>query len=201
MSLKTESILIFKYLIQIKKNKAFAQNALNHYLFRLLCDKGIHNLLRGGNQINLENNNLVLFFYSHDRNRIVWKNRNKIHSKPKNTSRTSIKSNTSEDSILSTICITRHNLEFNKKVTIIFQIDKKKRVEISIEFNKKIKQLIKLFFRKIGRLDLFNDKEIFFYCFNKYIPHNSEDLIGNMLGEKLGTLTIVVQDPEKKIKI
>ena len=202
-----ENILTFKNIIQIDKNKAFSLNALNHYLFKLLSNKGIQNLFSNGNLVSLENNNLILSLhstsknsdmnYSPKKNKFYSKNRNRN----KNSSPTSLKSNASNDSLTSTLCVTHLNLEFNNKIPIVFQLGKKIRKEISIEFNKKVKELIKLFFKSINKSDLYNDKNISFYYFDKYLAHDSGEFIGSIFNQSKGSRIVIFKDLAQKIKI
>ena len=207
MSLNMENILTFKNIIQIDKNKAFSLNALNHYLFKLLSNKLVQNLFSNGNLVSLENNNLILSLhstsknsdmnYSPKKNKFYSKNRNRN----KNSSPTSLKSNASNDSLTSTLCFTHLNLEFNNKIPIVFQLGKKIRKEISIEFNKTVKELIKLFFKSINKSDLYNDKNISFYYFDKYLAHDSGEFIGSIFNQSKGSRIVIFKDLAQKIKI
>ena len=60
--------------------------------------------------------------------------------------------------------------------------------------------LIKRYFKKIKKPDLYLDQSIRFLMDAKLIPHDSNDLIKSFISEYNSLYTIVVDDLEEKIK-
>ena len=88
-----------------------------------------------------------------------------------------------------------------KKVTITFQKSDRIKLELSIESNKKFKELAILFFKKVNKPGLLNDKNIIFYYNNKIIHHNSNELIKDIFNVNQKSNIVLVYDPENIIKI
>ena len=60
-----------------------------------------------------------------------------------------------------------------------------------------MKELIKKYFKRINRLDLFGDKSINFLMNGQAIPHKSKKMIKNFIGGVNIGRTIVVNDNDK----
>ena len=69
-----------------------------------------------------------------------------------------------------------------------------------IDPNKTMRELIKIFFDKIKRGDLFGDENILFLYAAKIFSHYSDDLIIDIIGNN-DTMTILVEVLDDKIKL
>ena len=92
----------------------------------------------------------------------------------------------------------RQNLSAND-VEIIFTTSKQSKIKIIIDSNKTMGELIKTYFKKIKRLDLFGDSTIIFLIDAKTINHDSNDLIKNYINKENINNVILVFDQEDKI--
>ena len=88
-----------------------------------------------------------------------------------------------------------------KEIKIVFQINNELKVEIYIDYSKKIKDLILLFFKKIKQINLYKDKEIYFYHNNKILSHDSKENLKSIFKYEKGSKIILVNDLAKKIKL
>ena len=68
------------------------------------------------------------------------------------------------------------------------------KIEIIIDPNKTFHELIKFYFDKINRSDLFGDERINFLFKAKNIPHDSKDLIKDYINKEFEVNTIIVND-------
>jgi len=73
-----------------------------------------------------------------------------------------------------------------------------KKIKILIDRNKKMKELIKIFFKKIKRPDLYNDKDIAFLKNGRNYLHDSDNLIKDEISEESNI--ILVSDAQEKIE-
>ena len=96
--------------------------------------------------------------------------------------------------------MTIDNLDQHNQHTFVFQTTSQYNVEISIDDNKALKELIKSYFKKINRLDLYKDKNIRFIFKGDVIPHNSKNRIKTLLNELEDGNIILVDDVEERIK-
>ena len=88
----------------------------------------------------------------------------------------------------------------NSTILIILKTTSQDEVKISINHNKTMGELIKCYFNKIKRKDLYGDESILFMKNAKLINHNSSELIKTYFeGLNEGNI-IVVTDLEDKIK-
>ena len=74
------------------------------------------------------------------------------------------------------------------------------KIQINIDPNKPVKDLIKFYFEKINKPELYGDSSIKFIMNAKLIPHDSNDLIKSYLNGKIDINTCVVADDDDKIK-
>ena len=86
------------------------------------------------------------------------------------------------------------------KIPIIIETTSQIKVQILIDPNKTMVELIKYYFKVIGKKDLFNDQSIRFILNANLITHNSKDLINNYIKKETKVYTIIVDDLEDKIK-
>lgn len=73
------------------------------------------------------------------------------------------------------------------------------KAEINIESDKTLKELILEYFKKINRLDLFGDKEIYFLFWGKNISLDQKDLVDQHFKENQENQIIVVDNEDKFI--
>ena len=190
MSLNLDNALIFEFLINIVRDKMFNMNkALNNYIFAYLCKNAIKSLIYKGNPIKLEKINIKFNLYSHKSINKATRNKNYIY-----------KSNIYNDSTLTSIYNTHRNNDLNKTIAIKFKIIGTLNIEISIEINKKMNELIFMFFEKIKRQELFNDKSIKFFHQNEQIPHDSEELIKERFYNSEVPKIILIRDMKNKLR-
>ena len=74
------------------------------------------------------------------------------------------------------------------------------KIQVTIDPNKPAKDLIKFYFEKINKPELYGDSSIRFIINAKLIPHDSNNLIKSYLNSKIDINTIVVADDDDKIK-
>jgi len=87
-----------------------------------------------------------------------------------------------------------------KKSKFIFETTRQLKIQVDIEQNKPAKELIKLFFEKIERPDLYNDTSIRFLWSGNLVAHDSNELLQKLLNKKSVGNKIVVDDLDDKIK-
>ena len=75
---------------------------------------------------------------------------------------------------------------------------RQQRIKISIDKNRTIENLIKLFFKKVGYPEYFGDNSIIFLYNADILFHNSQDLIMDIY--KPANDTIVVDDRDDKLE-
>jgi len=81
----------------------------------------------------------------------------------------------------------------------IFETQTQDKIEIKIESDKNLKELRKLYFEKISRIDLINDKSIYFLYGGKHHYFFSQDLVKKNFKDYLIWNRIIVIDGEDKI--
>ena len=138
IAFNSDSILSLKYLIEIVKNNLLKDNiSLNNYIYNVLLKEGIEPLFYKGNPISLENNKIVFNLYDFSGENTYYDDTSSISN---------IHSG-----------IQRKNL-----VTILFKTTSKRDIYIEVDENKNIEELIKLFFKKINKPELFGKDSIVF---------------------------------------
>ena len=198
MDFDSEDNLTFKYLIEIVEDKINNNmNELNDYLLKILKINEIKNYIIMGNPIILENNKFSFNLYSNCLNSETKRKHN--ISRQKNYSELNL--NTIANLNFSRIYLPKlnNNYDTQETISIIFEMKNGSQKEIKIDYNKKFKDLIHLFFKEINRTDLFEDNDISFYYNNKKIPHGSKDLIKELFSEEESFYLISVKDPKNKI--
>ena len=88
----------------------------------------------------------------------------------------------------------------SQTIIIIFETTEQSKISILIGLNKKIKELIKFYFKIINRPDLFGDQSILFLQKGVCIMHDSDEEIKTFTKKKDGFFIILVDDSEDKIK-
>ena len=84
---------------------------------------------------------------------------------------------------------------------VIFKTTAQYTIEISIDPNKKMKELIRQYFKKINREDLYGDDSIRFFKNANFFTHDSNDLILPYFEGKNEGNIITVDDLENKIQV
>ena len=90
--------------------------------------------------------------------------------------------------------------KYKNEWLITFITTNQYKIEILIDPNKTMRELIKIFFDKIKRGDLFGDENILFFYAAKIFSHYSDDLIIDIIGNN-DTMTILVEVLDDKIKL
>ena len=94
--------------------------------------------------------------------------------------------------------------EFNdvlssEKIEITFNTNQKL-IKISIDKNRTIENLIKLYFKTIGHPEYFEDESILFLYNAEILQHHSHDLIKNYIRNEYDNIRILVYDPDDKLR-
>ena len=200
MSLDKNNNLIFEYLIEIVNNKGYQHmEAINNYIYGLLIKNDIRSLIKKGNPIQIDNIDVTFNLYSKicssninipQTHRILRNSPTEMTYTIKNIGKTSDFFGGDND-----------ENDFSKTITIIFKINNKVDIEIIIDSDKKIIELIKLFLKIMKRPHLFKNKEVIFYYNNKYIEHDSKQLIRNIFNNDKGSKIVFVNIPAYLINI
>ena len=153
ISFNSDKILTCKYLIQIVKNDLLHdKTSLNNYIYNVLLKNEIEPLFYKGNPISLENNNIILNLYDFSREYKYYDGESSISS-------------------------THSGIHRKNLVTILFKTTSQKDIYIEIDENKKIDELIKLYFKKINRPELFGNYSIkFIYKACILEPHSKDSI-------------------------
>ena len=199
MSFNSTNDLNFKYLLVVEKNKVFEfEKSLNQYIFGVLVKNELSKLINKGIPIKLENNNLTFNFYSNN----IGRNKNKKLNHKGSLPDLFSKNLGKKYSLINNVeTIPDNKNGFLKEIKIVFQINNELKVEIYIDYSKKIKDLILLFFKKIKQINLYKDKEIYFYHNNKILAHDSKETLKSIFKYEKGSKIILVNDLAKKIKL
>ena len=96
------------------------------------------------------------------------------------------------------------NAEFNdelssQKIKIFFETTSHHKTIISIDKNRKIENLIKLYFKNMGHPECFGDKNILFLYNAQLLYHDSQDLIKKYIRNDQENITIIVDDLDDKL--
>ena len=198
MNLNTSNNFSLEYIIEIIKNNIFNDLSLfNNYIFNNLLKNGIHNLVSKGNQISLGNNNIIFNVYL--KNYGLENNVNTIFINNENNLSNSVISKGSN--LSNKTLIYSPPIKSNKCKTFRFEpACSLSKAIIYFEPDKKINELIKLYFTLIKRPELFGNKDVVFLSDGKYLNYEQEVLIKDFYGEKkeFHTLIILVQDEKSK---
>ena len=94
--------------------------------------------------------------------------------------------------------------EFNdelssQKIDIFFRTTSDHKTIISIDKNRKIENLIKLYFKNMGHPECFGDNNIRFLCNSYLLYHDSQDLIKKYIRNDQENITIIVNDLDDKL--
>ena len=173
-----ENILTFKYLIEIVKNGLFKDNiSLNNYIYNVLFKKGIETLFSKGNSISLENNNLV------------------FNLRDLSTEYRYFDDEASKQSI-------HWGIQQKNLVTILFRSTAQKDIYTQIDENKKIEELIKLYFKMIKRPELFGDNSIrFIYKAGIVDPHSSDPIKSLKINSENNIIFVDAQEDDMNLQI
>ena len=169
----------------IELNKNNAKHEFNNNIFKIIFQYGVKKLINN-HKIKIDDN-ITAKIRSIDE-------LNSIHDS----------SQSSNSSVFSPVQEKYHEYEpwdhDKNKWLITFQIICQNEIKILIDPNKTMRELIKIFFDKIKREDLFGDKTIAFLYRGSVISHFSDDLIKDMTDND-DFMTIIVDDLYDKIKL
>ena len=84
--------------------------------------------------------------------------------------------------------------------TFIFQTQNQDKEIFSIESDKSMKELRKLYFEKINQNELINDKNIFFLFKGKHFTSDTKGFVKDYFNDYTNPNIIIVVDNEEKIK-
>ena len=87
-----------------------------------------------------------------------------------------------------------------RKSKILLETTSQAKIQVNIDPNKPAKELIKLYFEKIKRPDLYGDPSIRFLLNANFVAHDSNELLQKFLNKKSDVNTVVIDDLEDKIK-
>ena len=88
----------------------------------------------------------------------------------------------------------------NSKIKIILETTNTFKVMIIIDPEKTVTELIKFYFQKIKKPELFGDPSINFLTNAKILLHNSKNLIKEYINKESEINKIIIVDPEYKIQ-
>ena len=87
-----------------------------------------------------------------------------------------------------------------RKSKILLETTSQAKIQINFDPNKPAKELIKFYFKKIKRLDLYGDPSIRFLLNANLVAHDSNELLQKFLNKKSDVNIVVIDDLEEKIK-
>ena len=193
MSLNQSNIFAFEYLLTIEKNHKFNDiKRFNNNIFNILQKNGIQSFFCKGDTISVENNSITFNLFSKDSIFIENKEQNNINEE--NTLNESKYSNEKNNSSKYFPFLSKSKNFINIKFINTSGFS----TEVSIEDDKTIKDLIKAFFEKINRIDLFGCPKLSFVNDGYILNSDSIELIKDLYGED-NVKTILVVDPDDMI--
>ena len=93
----------------------------------------------------------------------------------------------------------KHEEQTNNQIAVIFETTSQVQIPIAIDPNKKMEELIELYFIKINRKDLIHYKNISFLKNGNTIPRGTTKLIKDYINGRNEGRIIIVVDPDDKI--
>ena len=131
---------------------------------------------------------------------LFFKNRNKENNgnqQPSQQSEVNLNTTKITDGI--SIHLAKENIKQNNEIEFIFETIGPKKEKIRYYSNKPMRELIILYFKKIGLSELFGSDKIRFLKGGEIIEHNSNNLIYTYINTKNPGNIILVDDQEDKV--
>lgn len=93
------------------------------------------------------------------------------------------------------------NFQSNKKrLTFVLKLPNVSEIRLTIEEDKKLKDLAKSYLETINKPELKNEKSIYFLCDGKYFGIDTEELIGDIFKDDKKIYKVVISDTTDMIK-
>ena len=197
VSLDYENNLIVEYLIEIVKNNLFKDKiSLNNFIYNVFLKDEIKYLYNKVNPISLENNNFVFNLYSID----AFKSNLIQNAKIEFNNLYNYKNgHFNDESSISSYNIPLLPRPTENNFIITFETTYQAKIDIQIKGDTMIKDLIKLFFERIKRPDLYGDKSIKFIYNGNAWPHDSKELVKSYIKKKFENYIVIIDDNDEKL--
>ena len=161
-SLNSRNIITFEYLIDIISINIEPYNgSYKDYIFNLIIKKGTKIFSQGNSFSFIEADNEICFCSKNDSFPLkiapIYISENDNFNRKKSII-LDLDSDSDDNSSYSSF----GNLPSNKKMNFLFETQDNKKVVISMEYDKNINELRKLYFKKLNRPDLLDDESIYF---------------------------------------
>ena len=93
------------------------------------------------------------------------------------------------------------NFQSNKKrLTFVLKLPNVSEIRLTIEEDKKLKDLAKSYLETINKPELKNEKSIYFMCDGKYFGIDTEELVGDVFKDDKKIYKVVISDTTDMIK-
>ena len=92
------------------------------------------------------------------------------------------------------------DINFKKRLTFVLKLPNVSEIRLTIEEDKKLKDLAKSYLETINKPELKNEKSIYFMCDGKYFGIDTEEVIGNVFKDDKKIYKVVISDTTDMIK-
>ena len=92
------------------------------------------------------------------------------------------------------------DINFKKRLTFVLKLPNVSEIRLTIEEDKKLKDLAKSYLETINKPELKNEKSIYFLCDGKYFGIDTEELIGDVFKDDKKIYKVVISDTTDMIK-
>ena len=92
------------------------------------------------------------------------------------------------------------DINFKKRLTFVLKLPNVSEIRLTIEEDKKLKDLAKSYLETINKPELKNEKSIYFMCDVKYFGIDTEELIGDVFKDDKKIYKVVISDTTDMIK-
>ena len=92
------------------------------------------------------------------------------------------------------------DINFKKRLTFVLKLPNVSEIRLTIEEDKKLKDLAKSYLETINKPELKNEKSIYFMCDGKYFGIDTEELIGDVFKDDKKIYKVVISDTTDMIK-
>ena len=92
------------------------------------------------------------------------------------------------------------DINFKRRLTFVLKLPNVSEIRLTIEEDKKLKDLAKSYLETINKPELKNEKSIYFMCDVKYFGIDTEELIGDVFKDDKKIYKVVISDTTDMIK-
>lgn len=96
--------------------------------------------------------------------------------------------------------VSETDINFKKRLTFVLKLPNVSEIRLTIEEDKKLKDLAKSYLETINKPELKNEKSIYFMCDGKYFGIDTEELIGDVFKDDKKIYKVVISDTTDMIK-